>query len=128
MKIFVSYTTKDNEITIDRLKTIAYKLKYIGHIYVDLIDNDSLNKQKRVLYELDNSDMVILILSNEIFNSNWVKIEIERAKNNNIPIIKLTVNEIFSLTINELANKINTIFPIEKRGYRVNDIIKSEIF
>ena len=109
MRIFISYTTQDREITIYKLKEIADVLKQIGEIYIDIIDNDSLNKQERVFYELDNSNLVILILSNRILNSDWVKKEIERALEKNIPIIRLTTEDIFSTPIDLLKYKIYSV-------------------
>lgn len=80
MRYFVSYTTKDKVITKELLTKFSYKLKENGEVYIDLIDNDSENKQERVLVELDKCDTFILIESKSIYNSNWVKIELDRAK------------------------------------------------
>ena len=57
MKIFVSYTTRDKDITSELLNTVFFKLRKIGKVYIDLIHNDSINKQQRVLNELDTSDL-----------------------------------------------------------------------
>lgn len=79
MNIFVSYTTKDSEVTLHRLNEISIKLRQIGYVYIDIIHNNSQDKQKRVFEELDNSDVIILIISNNVYNSKWVIKEIERA-------------------------------------------------
>lgn len=72
MNIFVSYTTKDSEVTLHRLNEISIKLRQIGYVYIDIIHNNSQDKQKRVFEELDNSDVIILIISNNVYNSKWV--------------------------------------------------------
>ena len=98
MKYFVSYTTRDKEVTIDLLKSFAKRLRYYGEVFVDLIDNNSLNKQDRVISELDSSDLMVLIESKNIYNSEWVVLEIERAKAKNIPIRKLKISDLGSFS------------------------------
>ena len=80
MKIFVSYTTRDQEITINLLKKISKKLNPYGKVFIDIIDNNSTNKQLRVINELENSDLIILIESKSIYQSEWVALEIKKAK------------------------------------------------
>lgn len=109
MNIFVSYTTKDQEITLRGLNEISIKLKQIGNVYVDLINNNSLNKQKRVFDELDNSDVLILLISPNVYKSKWVMREIERANQQLIPIISFTINEIFFSDIRIIFKKIHSV-------------------
>lgn len=90
MNIFVSYTTKDSEVTLHRLKEISIKLRQIGYVYIDIIHNNSQDKQKRVFEELDNSDVIVLIISNNVYNSKWVIKEIERAYKQFTPIVPFT--------------------------------------
>lgn len=99
MNIFISYTIKDKEISLHSLDIISKKLNHIGNVYIDIINNDSLNKQERVFYELDNSDIVILLISPNVYKSRWVRLELERAKKNFIPIIPFTLKEIKALNI-----------------------------
>lgn len=96
MNIFVSYTTKDSEVTLHRLNEISIKLRQIGYVYIDIIHNNSQDKQKRVFEELDNSDVIILIISNNVYNSKWVIKEIERAYKQFTPIVPFTINEIIN--------------------------------
>jgi len=98
MKYFISYTLKDKEITKELLKFVSSEFQKKGSAYVDLIDNDSVDKQERVLNELDNCDVFVLIESKSVYSSKWVQIEIERAKlkNKNFRVITLSdinVNE-----------------------------------
>ena len=61
-----------------------------------MIDNDSDDKQSRVLSELDSSDILILIETKNIYKSDWVAIELERARANNTPIRIVKIEEIFN--------------------------------
>lgn len=80
MKYFVSYTIRDKEITVDFLRKFSLYLQKKGEVYIDLIDNDSFNKQERVLTELEDSDVLILIETKSIYESKWVNIELKRAE------------------------------------------------
>lgn len=106
MNIFVSYTTKDHEISLVMLNQISTRLKQIGTVYVDILDNNSLDKQKRVFDELDNSDVIVLIVSNNVYNSKWVIKEIERARKLLIPIISFSVHEIMTFKMEIISTKI----------------------
>ena len=94
MKYFVSYTTRDNEVTIDLLQTFSKRLGKFGKVFIDIINNNSKDKQKRVFDELDNSDMIVLIESSYVYQSEWVAIEIERAKLKQIPIKQLSIKQL----------------------------------
>ena len=120
MKIFVSYTTRDKDITSELLNTVFFKLRKIGKVYIDLIHNDSINKQQRVLNELDTSDLVLLIKSDKNILSKWVRIETERANKKLIPIIKITRNEIATYSaedFNRLFSSVRKQYtPVNQRG------------
>lgn len=103
MNIFISYTIKDKEISLNSLSSISKKLRHIGNVYIDIINNDSINKQERVFYELDNSDIVMLIITPNVYKSKWVTIELERAKKKSIPIVPFTLKEIEALNINFIS-------------------------
>ena len=64
MNIFISYTIKDKEISFDSLSSISRKLKHIGNVYIDIINNDSIkqNAYKEVLnkYSWDTVSSQIL--------------------------------------------------------------------
>lgn len=95
-KIFVSYTTKDSYIDVDYLKCVHEKCIALGSVYIDLLHNDSLNKQDRVCDELLSSNFLILINSDSVNKSHWVKWEISTANKIGIPIIRL--NPKFSIS------------------------------
>lgn len=80
MKIFVSYTTRDEFITRDFLVDLESKISDLGDIYIDLIHNHSENKQARVESELKQSDVFLLISTDSIKNSPWVRWEMDTAE------------------------------------------------
>lgn len=91
---FVSYTTIDSQINRVFLTQLSCVLSNYGKTFIDLIDNDSTNKQSRVEYELCNSNAMILILTENVFKSQWVNKEIRIAKENSIPIYKVEYERI----------------------------------
>jgi hypothetical protein len=97
MKYFVCYTTRDKEITLDILRSFSFILERSSETFIDLIHNDSENKQARVLRELDDSDLVILVDSPKCMTSKWVMIEMGRAMARNIPIISITIDELINV-------------------------------
>ena len=95
MKYFVCYTARDKEITTELLQSFYDELKKNGKVFIDMINNDSEDKHKRIISELDNSDILILIETN-VYKSDWVVIELERAKANKIPIMIVVVKKLFN--------------------------------
>ena len=55
-------------------------------VFIDLIHNDSDEKQKRVIDELKQSQYVVVLNTPSIDQSLWVKIEMEEAAKLNIPV------------------------------------------
>ncbi|MBU2928223.1 TIR domain-containing protein [Winogradskyella psychrotolerans] len=104
MKFFISYTTKDKNITKDLLIQVYNELSEFENVYIDLIHNDSVNKQKRVFEELESADQIILIETESVYESNWVKVELERAKHLKKEIIKIPFNEL----VHFLERKLNS--------------------
>ena len=94
MKIFVSYTTKDKNVTSEFLMKVYKGLSEFETVYIDLIHNDSLDKQKRVFDELDSADQIVLIESESVYQSNWVKLELDRANKLNKEIIKIPIEQL----------------------------------
>ena len=106
MNIFVSYTTRNNEVTIHSLFNLSNKINSLGSIFIDIIDNNSDDKQSRVLEELKKAELLILIKSKSILNSEWVRFEIESANEKNIPIVEFNINDVDSLTEQEIEKRI----------------------
>jgi hypothetical protein len=93
-KIFVSYTIRDGKIDSSFLNRLFNETCGISCVYIDLIHNDSSNKQKRVISELYSSDFIFLIRTEQIESSKWVKKEISLARIFNIPIIEFEYEEL----------------------------------
>jgi len=104
MKYFISYTMRDKEITEYLLDTFSKRLENYGDVFVDLIDNNSIDKQARVIAELDNSDILILIESDSVYKSEWVSLELERASSRQIPIKKISLMDLNNITEIEVCN------------------------
>lgn len=92
--IFVSYTVRDNIITLDFLRSIEKMLLMFGTPFIDLLHNDSINKQDRIEKELAKSNCLILINTILAKKSNWVIKELSIAKDRNIPIYEFEYNNI----------------------------------
>lgn len=106
MNIFISYTTINNEVTFDSLIKLSNKLKIFGRIFIDMIHNDSIDKQARVVEELEVSNLLILIKTESSLDSEWVKFELDSAKKKKIPIIEFSCSEISNMTNQEIENRL----------------------
>lgn len=107
MNIFVSYTTRNNEVTIISLINFSNKINSFGKIFIDLIDNNSEDKQARIIEELKTTNLLILIKSKSTYNSEWVNFELQTAKQLNIPVIEFDIVKIDNLSEEEIGRKIN---------------------
>ena len=63
-------------------------------MFIDLLHNDSIDKQSRVLKELYSSDVMILIETNSVYQSEWVVLEIEQANAISIPIQIMNLDQL----------------------------------
>lgn len=106
MNIFVSYTTRNNEVTIHSLINFSNKISPFGKIFIDLIDNDSNDKQGRIIEELKNCTLMFLIRSESILESYWVKFELHAASKLKIPIIEFDIAELEVITEEEIQKRI----------------------
>jgi|688.fasta_scaffold494231_2 hypothetical protein len=110
MNIFVCYTTRNNEVTANSLIDFSNKINSYGNVFVDLLDNDSNDKQKRIINELKKSNLLILIKSESSLNSEWVKFELETADKLNIPVIEFLIDDLYNLTQEKIGQVINNHF------------------
>lgn len=93
MKYFVSYTIRDREITATFLEAFAKELKKTGRVFIDIINNDSIDKQTRVISELESSDIMLLLETKNIYKSPWVTFEYIWANSKKIPIKVIPIDE-----------------------------------
>ena len=101
--IFVSYTIRDNVINVEFLRKIKDILDVFGKPFIDLLHNDSFNKQNRIEKELAKSDCLILINTIKTKESEWVIKELSIANQRRIPIHEfdyedLVMNKFQSMT------------------------------
>lgn len=81
MRLFVSYTLRDGELTPMQLRRLSKILRAEGHtVFIDYLDNDSIEKQARVLGELLNCDKIMLLKTRKIHDSEWVALEMAFAQ------------------------------------------------
>jgi len=105
MKVFLSYTTRDKQIKSELFKKIEQVCKSLNiEIFIDKLHNDDFHPQERVEKELLNSDILILISSDLVFKSEWVRKELSMARFNKLPI-HLTEPSNAIRTIKSVYNK-----------------------
>lgn len=96
VKVFVSYTLKGNELSVGKLIKIRdYFFSQGIAPYIDYFVEKTT--QENVESELKQSDLLILVKTNSVYQSNWVRKELELAKTNHIPIYEKTYEEIMRL-------------------------------
>lgn len=112
-KIFVSYTTRDKYITNNLLFAIETLLRPMAKCYIDILHNDSSNKQERVEEELRTSNLVLLVKSESTHNSTWVARELFLAKHYNIRVVDVQISSTDSehSIITAVLNKISHTHP-----------------
>jgi hypothetical protein len=117
-KIFVSYTVRDGKIDFNFLSKSFDEICDMSEPYIDLIHNDSINKQDRVIKELNNSDIIFLIRTDQINKSEWVDKEIALAKKQNIPIIEFDYEELIEKKLKPLTEAIENFLLQDKITHR----------
>ena len=106
MRIFVSYTLKDGYLDTSVLSQVKELYRNSDSCYIDILDNDSVDKQGRVEQELQSADVLLLIETPMVMESKWVRHELNVAKNRNILIIKSDINNIKK----KYANSVKRLF------------------
>lgn len=91
-KLFFSYTLRDAVVNSSLLSELYTALVKKYDIFIDLLHNDSMDKQARVLNELKTSQYVFVLRTPLIGESNWVKIEINEAKKMGVPLFFIELN------------------------------------
>lgn len=78
--IFVIYTTRDNFINEEFLLKIYTDLKIHGDVFIDLLHNDSINKQEYVIEKLYQSSNIVIVETPKLIESKWAQLEIKLAR------------------------------------------------
>ncbi len=92
MRIFVSYTLRDKQLDVNKLRRLSIFLSTYGYTFIDCINNNSRKKQERVIEEVKKCDCFLLLLTSKTFESEWVQVEIQLAKKENKKILETYVN------------------------------------
>ena len=94
MLVFCSYTLRDGLVTIEKLRRLKELISKSADCYIDILDNDSIDKQERVVEELSKAQLVLVLMSPDLKKSAWVKEEYRIANEKNIPIVEININHI----------------------------------
>ena len=97
MLVFCSYTLRDGLVTIEKLRKLKELISKYADCYIDILDNDSIDKQERVVEELNKAQLVLVLMSPDLKKSVWVKEEYRIANEKKIPIVEININHINDL-------------------------------
>jgi hypothetical protein len=92
-KLFFSYTLRDGVVSNSLLSEIYTILVKTYDIFIDLLHNDSIDKQARVLNELKSSQYVFVLKTPMLEESSWVNIEIAETRKMGIPLFFIDLKE-----------------------------------
>lgn len=106
MDIFVSYTTRDHYVDRELLESISKILSHYGNCYIDILHNDANDKQRHVEAMLSQANLLLLLASNSIAESEWVRWELTEARKRCIPIIVIQAKPDKNETLNNLRSKV----------------------
>ena len=110
MNIFVSYTTRDKVIDRQLLEDASEILSAYGSFYIDLLHNDSQDKQAYVCHMLSQSDVLVLIESCSIKESSWVLWELCEAERIGIPVLYIPAMSSKKEILKNIRFKLNSEF------------------
>ena len=74
--IFVSYTSRDLNITPELLLRVDKFLSKLGSVYIDCLHNNATDKQREVIKKLTLSNIIVVVESPFLLKSPWVVLEI----------------------------------------------------
>lgn len=89
MKIFISYTLRDNMLNKAMLEKFNQVVQCTSQhiLYIDILHNSNIDDpQGYVIKNLRSSDAVWVIETKKVYSSEWVQKELSIAKENKIPI------------------------------------------
>ncbi|CAA9366994.1 MAG: hypothetical protein AVDCRST_MAG68-4952 [uncultured Gemmatimonadetes bacterium] len=89
MRIFVSYTMRDDYLNLSALREIEAFLRAHGSPYIDVLHNQGEDPQQHVVERLEEADLLVLCLTPGVLRSEWVQFELKFATDRRVPIIGL---------------------------------------
>jgi hypothetical protein len=120
MKIFISYTTRDHYIDRELLVRASKVVSNYGSHYIDLLHNNSFNKQLYVELMLSQANFLVLLESKSIRTSEWVQWELREAELKGIPVIRIPATSDQEQTIRnlkfELASELKKLTKFASKG------------
>ena len=123
MRVFVSYTSKDPAITIEKLMQVESCIKPFAEIFIDKLHNEEGN-QRRVDRELNRCDVLLQLISPQ-YHSEWVQKEILTARKKKKTVIKVGIEEL--LKMNEEQTYL-LLSDVDKKGWSVWAILIVSLF
>lgn len=95
MNLFVSYTRRDGTVDNILLQKLHTYLNSICNPFIHAIEEPKLKRQQLAVFKaLFSSHAILLILSPDVLNSPWVRLELFIGKLLLLPVLKLTVADI----------------------------------
>jgi hypothetical protein len=89
MKIFVSYTLRDGILTATTLQEVEAIVAQLGDPYIDLLHNQSINRQAQVVAMLEQASALYACVTPGFLRSEWVQFELAMARMRGILILAL---------------------------------------
>lgn len=126
MKIFISYTIHDEAVTGVLLKKIEREISSFAEPYIDLLKENSL--QETVEKAVRDSALLLVILTENVYKSEWVKKELEIAHECNIPIIPMTAKQILSLNEKQCIEYVFDYYGNQPRHIKKTPPINNSVF
>lgn len=118
MRVFVSYTTKDPDVTTEALARVEERISPFATVFIDLLHNKKGN-QRRVNNELKRSDIVLQIASPK-YKSEWVQKELLAARKRGTPILKVGLKELLDMDSESIQRM---LYDVDKKGWSVWTIL-----
>lgn len=97
--VFLSYTTRDRMLNEELLAQLASALTPLGPVYVDLLHNEAVDRQRHVISMLQSMKYFVLCITPSIANSKWVRLEVEYAIYRACPIFMVDVEQWLGATL-----------------------------
>ena len=93
MRIFVSYTLRDEFLSIEVLQYFEAAFSKLGVPYIDILHNKSSDPQEHVIRVLRQSEVFCALITPKYFESDWVQLELNIAIQKHIPIIAIIFSQ-----------------------------------
>ncbi len=101
MRVFVSYTRRDESVTLEKLSLLNNILESYCRPFIHIIHGDSARLQQiNVIWNLVRANTLLLVRSPENHLSSWVQLELSIARWLRIPIKEIDIDKLALITQN----------------------------